>query len=117
MREGETMDASPEGPNEDEILESEAYDLLRFVLEQAYDQAAKGKGKERHANGRSFNEQPMQKLIDIYGLGFSLGQAGKKAQEAMRMEYPAARRELLGAIVYIAGSIVALDRAHSDGEG
>ena len=38
----------------------------------------------------------MQKLIELYGIGFGLGQAGKKMQEAQRMEVEPAVRELLG---------------------
>jgi len=85
------------------------YESLQGVLQRAYDQAAKGKGAERHADGKPFDEQPMQQLIRLYGIGFALGQAGKKAQEAQRMDTDAAVRELLGAINYLAGAIIALE--------
>lgn len=84
------------------------YEQLAAVLEAAYDQAAKGKGAERHANSKPFHEQPMQDLIALYGPGFALGQAAKKMQEAQRMNRDAAERELLGAINYIAGAVIAL---------
>lgn len=84
------------------------YEQLAAVLEAAYDQAAKGKGAERHANSKPFHEQPMQDLIALYGPGFALGQAAKKMQEAQRMNCDAAERELLGAINYIAGAVIAL---------
>jgi hypothetical protein len=87
------------------------YEKLDRVLQQAYDQAAVGKGQQRHGNGLPFEEQPMQALIDLYGGGFALGQAAKKMQESQRMETPAAIRELLGAIVYISGAIIALEAA------
>ena len=85
----------------------EGYEQLAAVLQDAYDQAAKGKGAQRHATGKPFHEQPMQNLIRLYGPGFALGQAGKKMQESQRMDRDAAERELLGAIVYIAGAIIA----------
>lgn len=85
------------------------YDSLLEVLIRAYDQAASGKGAERHGQDKPFEDQPMQKLIDLYGVGFSLGQAGKKAQESMRLDHDAAIRELLGAINYIAGTIIHME--------
>ena len=85
----------------------EGYEQLATVLQDAYDQAAKGKGAARHGTGKPFHEQPMQDLIRLYGPGFALGQAGKKMQESQRMDRDAAERELLGAIVYIAGAIIA----------
>ena len=85
------------------------YEDLHQVLVRALDQAQQGKGKERHADGKPFSEQPMQQLIALYGHGFALGQAGKKMQEAQRLPVDAAVRELLGAIVYIAGSVIALE--------
>lgn len=88
------------------------YDTLSNVLIRAYNQAAKGKGKERHAQAKPFDQQPMQALIALNGLGFATGQAGKKAQEALRMEPDKAIHELLGAIVYIAGTIIAIEKGH-----
>lgn len=86
------------------------YDSLYRVLRAAYDQASIGKGEERHANGKAFEDQPMQKLIDLYGVGFAHGQAAKKLQEAQGMlargEIDRAIHEMLGAIVYSAGAIV-----------
>lgn len=84
----------------------EGYEQLAAVLQDAYDQAAKGKGAARHGTGKPFHEQPMQYLIRLYGPGFALGQAGKKMQEAQRLPKGAAERELLGAIVYLAGAII-----------
>ena len=87
------------------------YESLRRVLDSAYEQAARGKGRERHAlDGAGFDNQPMQRLIDAHGLGFATGQACKKAEEALGMDHGAARRELLGAIVYLVGAIVWMDR-------
>lgn len=88
------------------------YESLADVLERAYEQATTGKGAERHAQDLPFEQQPMQKLIDLYGPGFALGQAAKKAQESQRL--PAGRdvAELLGAINYLAGAVIALERDH-----
>ena len=91
------------------------YECLEEVLHEALLQAAVGKGKERHANGEPFEEQPMMKIADRRGVGFILGQADKKSEEAQGMfnrgEYAAARRELLGAINYLAGAVVFFDRS------
>lgn len=85
------------------------YSKLEDVLNRAYQQAASGKGKERHAGALPFDKQPMQQLCNLYGRGFALGQAGKKMQEAQRMPRDAAVRELLGAIVYLAGAVIHLE--------
>lgn len=87
------------------------YESLRGVLEEAYQQAASGKGAERHGNGLPFEEQPMQVISDLLDSdAFMAGQAIKKIQEAARMDSEAARREYLGAICYLAGVIVRMDR-------
>lgn len=87
------------------------YEPLFEVLCEALEQAQSGKGAQRHGSGLPFDSQPMQKLIDLYGNGFALGQAAKKMQESQRMQHEPAVRELLGAIVYIAGVIIAMDRS------
>lgn len=88
------------------------YLRLQAVLDNAFNQAAFGKGAERHAQSKPFEEQPMQKLIELYGTGFALGQAGKKMQESQRMDVEAAVRELLGAINYIAGVVIHLEKSN-----
>ncbi|WP_288081574.1 hypothetical protein [Pseudomonas sp.] len=89
------------------------YERLAAVLQAAYDQAAKGKGAERHANDLPFHEQPMQQIARRRGLGFILGQADKKSEEAQGMlergQREAWRREILGAIVYLSGALVFTD--------
>lgn len=82
------------------------YDLLHNILNEAYDQAASGKGKERHANGKPWDEQPIAEIGRMVGVGFNTGQAIKKLQESSRMEPDAACHELLGAIVYAASAIM-----------
>lgn len=89
------------------------YECLADILDAALMQAASGKGAERHAGDRPFATQPMQEITRMVGIGFPLGQAMKKAQEAGTMasrgQTDAARRELLGAINYLAGAVLALN--------
>lgn len=89
------------------------YECLAEVLDCALMQAASGKGAERHAGGHPFAKQPMQEITRMVGVGFPLGQAMKKSQEAGTMasrgQTDAARRELLGAINYLAGAVLALN--------
>jgi hypothetical protein len=93
------------------------YEQLAAVLQRAYDQAARGKGKDRHANGKAFHHQPIQDLIRLHGVGFATGQASKKASEALGLPTVARQvAELLGAIVYLSGAVIALERqAAGDG--
>ena len=87
------------------------YHSLTCVLARAYEQAAKGKGAVRHADGRPFTEQPMQTISELLGTHEGLlYQAMKKIQESNRLEKEPAIRELLGAINYLAGAIIFLER-------
>ena len=94
------------------------YKDLGMVLHAALDQASAGKGKERHAQGDTpFNRQPIMEIGRMVGHGFNTGQAIKKAQEAMRMEPEAAKRELLGAINYLAAAYLLIEeKQESEGE-
>lgn len=85
------------------------YASLRAILDRAFEQAASGKGAERHGQSLPFEEQPMQLIQQLVGPGFALGQAIKKVQESTRMDKDAAVRELLGAIVYVAGAVIFLE--------
>ena len=84
------------------------YASLRYVLDDAFAQAATGKGRERHARGNPFEEQHMQTISRLLGSDDGMAfQAIKKLTEGLDMTDPAARkRELLGAINYIAGIII-----------
>lgn len=93
------------------VFQVAGYETLSAVLIRAYEQAACGKGRDRHASVLPFHEQPMQRIEALVGGGFCAGQAIKKIQESGRMDRDAAVRELLGAINYIAGNIIALERA------
>lgn len=99
------------------IFDDPAYASLGLVLTRAYAQAATGKGAERHGQGQPFERQPMQDLIRLHGVGFATGQASKKAQEALRLPRARAVAELLGAINYLAGAVIAIeagDTHHND---
>jgi len=89
-------------------MDNPHYTSLATALQAAYDQSAAGKGKERHANGRPFDEQPIMEIARMVGPGYQIGQAMKKGQEAMGMygrgDRDRARAELLGAIVYMAAA-------------
>ena len=88
------------------------YEVLRDVLDRAFEQASGGKGKERHAQNRPFDEQPMQQISELLSTDGGMAyQAIKKIQESRRM--PETERkvaELLGAINYIAGMIIYVEK-------
>ena len=92
-------------------VEDPAYAKLRHVLGEAYDQAAVGKGRDRHVKheAQAFEHQPICSLQRIYGSGYAFGQVGKKMEESMRMDTKAAVAELYGAIIYIAAAIIVLE--------
>lgn len=102
---------TPVDPVPVQFVAPTGYAALADVLTRALEQASAGKGAQRHAQGQAFEQQPMQQLIRLYGVGFALGQAAKKAQEAQRL--PTVERqvaELLGAIVYIAGAVISIEK-------
>lgn len=87
------------------------YAPLRRVLDLAHEQASGGKGAQRHGQGKPFDRQPMMEISRMLN-GSPIGcmyQAIKKTQEASRMEPDAAKREILGAINYLAGAYLLLD--------
>jgi hypothetical protein len=53
----------------------------------------------------------MQDMARRFGVGSLLGQAFKKSEESQRLPQGAAIRELLGAINYLAGAVIAMERA------
>lgn len=91
-------------------MNTPGYESLAAVLQRAYDQAAKGKGAERHAVSRPFTEQPMQSISGLLGSPDGLlYQAMKKVQESKRLDKDAGVRELLGAVNYLAGAIIFIE--------
>lgn len=98
-------------PRTDAIyLQADGYEPLALTLQRAFIQAAHGKGKERHANGEPFTEQVMQDMARRFGVGALLGQAFKKSEESQRLPHDRAVAELLGAINYLAGAVIAMER-------
>lgn len=96
---------SPETPKQ-------GYLSLSHTLKRALNQAQNGKGKERHANGKSFEQQPIMAIQEMVGAGFCLGQAIKKIQESVNLDTPKASTELLGAINYLAAAILFQEREY-----
>ena len=86
------------------LMVEPGYAPLFNTLKAALDQAQYGKGKERHANDRAFVDQPILTLTRLYGLGYPMGQAAKKSEEALRLPTVQAQAELLGAINYLAAA-------------
>lgn len=88
------------------------YAGLAAVLLGALEQAAYGKGRERHANDLPFEQQPMNAICDILGGPEGMAyQVTKKVAEALKMPtYEQQERELFGAINYTAGIIIWLQR-------
>lgn len=86
------------------------YEKLADVLHRAYEQAALGKGKERHANDKPFHLQPIAIGAQHFGIGALLFQTFKKAEEAQRLPKEMAIKELLGGIVYLSAAINELER-------
>lgn len=88
-----------------EVNVEEGYEPLLNVLIQALDQAQAGKGKERHANGKPFLNQPIVELGRMCGPGGTAQQVMKKTQEALNLPPERGIAELLGAINYAAATI------------
>ena len=83
-------------------------DPLRYVLNLAYQHAMTGKGQQRHGDFKPFCEQIWTRITRCCGLGFPIGQAMKKVEEAQRMNPDAAIQELLGGIVYLSMAVIDL---------
>jgi hypothetical protein len=97
--------------NIEKSLEKKGYEELKRILELAYDQAAKGKGAERHGiSAAPWHNQKIVRGQEEFGVGGALFQASKKLSEAMNLPPDRAKFELLGAIVYIAGAIYYLEK-------
>lgn len=108
----ELVAATPEGEPR-----PAGYGVLASILDEAFHQAASGKGAERHANGKAFEDQPILTIARQEGAGFLMGQVLKKVDETRgmveRSDFVGARRECLGAIVYLAARIRLLDEEAS----
>ena len=95
------------------LAPTDPYAALRRVLDAAYEQAANGKGKERHANDKPFTAQPIMEIARMVGPGYQLGQAMKKSAESFGMiqrgQPDRARAEMLGAINYLAACVLLIE--------
>jgi hypothetical protein len=91
-------------------LKDDKFHPLELIFERAVEQAADGKGSERHGNGNDFLKQQWVSLAETHGTGFLTGQAQKKLTEAVANRtsdnYDWYERELLGAINYIAMALL-----------
>lgn len=91
------------------------YENLLRILNNAYKQAAIGKGKDRHARGKPFDKQPIMEISRMVGAGYATGQAMKKLQEAKSMldkgNFEGAKAEALGAINYSAAFYLLIEEA------
>ena len=95
-----------------DLTAAPGYEQLVQVFAAAHDQAAYGKGKERHANGLPFHEQRMQGISDLVGSPDGMVyQLVKKTTEGLQFDSPEKREhELLGALNYLAGIVIWLRR-------
>jgi len=85
------------------------YGSLMQVLRDAADQAADGKGAERHVVNEEPFEQQLICWLNRRGYDFCRGQAVKKIDESLRLPPDRAVRELLGAINYLAAAVIVLN--------
>jgi len=96
----------------------DGYEMLAAVLQDALDQAQHGKGKERHAEGgKPFHAQDICQEARDLGLAYPIGQARKKAKEALRLPPGKAIEDLLGAINYLAAAVIVVHERESDLDG
>ena len=112
--------ANPAEPQQKLIAVPPGYEALAEVLEAALQQAASGKGKERHANGKPFHQQPIMEEAYGVGIGFPAGQARKKILEATRGYQAHPQRaiaDLLGAINYAAATVIYINEVEDSIEG
>lgn len=99
-----------------EKKDDDGYDSLRAIYAMALEQAQGGKGKERHANGLPFDQQPICQGGRRFGVGCLIYQAWKKAHETpalLKMDNGKERaiRELLGVINYAAAAVIVLQES------
>ena len=97
-------------------ISNDPYKMLLEVFNKAYEQAAKGKGKERHVTveNESFEDQQICEIARRVGVGGPAYQAVKKIYEALSLSKEAAKKEILGAINYLAGMYIIIDEKRNE---
>ena len=85
----------------------QGYEPLADVLQEALDQAQKGKGKICHANDLPFLQQPIMQGAREAGEGGLVFQSRKKILEALNCkDDERAITDMLGAINYVAAQVI-----------
>ena len=93
-------------------LRDPRYTDLERILLDALRQASEGKGKERHATDEPWPVQLMVAELRILGRHHgAIYRAWKKLRESVRKPPEAAKREILGAIVYADAAIRFLEES------
>lgn len=93
------------------LVAAPGYERLVRVFTDAHNQAAFGKGKERHANDLPFEKQKMLSISHLLdspdGMAY---QVTKKLTEGLAMaEVHRTKAELYGALNYLAGIVIFLE--------
>ena len=90
------------------VSKDDRYLKLSDVLNEAYEQATEGKGRERHDDGEYIENQHTLRTGRTH-VGFLTGQAAKKIEEQARLPLEQQKQELLGAIVYCAFQVILIN--------
>jgi len=95
------LGVDPHGPN---------FTPLFGAVIGCLEQVVRGKGRERHARGRDFIDQPIMVLPRLLGGDVGLGglifQALKKTEEAVGLPHDRRLAELRGAVIYLLAAIM-----------
>lgn len=91
------------------------YDSLKDTFEQAVIRASKGKGLERHATDKPFEEQAIVTEGEILGILPHIYQIRKKALEILRMDNTRGMLETLDIINYAAAMYIILKKERENG--
>lgn len=84
------------------VFDVPGYEELADALVEAYHQAARGKGQERHGLGKPFMDNPIMKEVRELGPASLVYQVRKKSREAMNLPLHMAKNEMLGSMIYSA---------------
>lgn len=103
--------SQPQTASPGTLIAEPGYERLVAVMKAAHNQAAHGKGKERHANDLPFEEQRMLSICKLQGSPDGMTyQVIKKLTEGLAMpEHHRKVAELYGAINYLAGIVIFLE--------